>query len=120
MATISKPSSPGWRSVIPHYHKVKSRFVSPFSLESQTQVFAGEQWSFDLELPPMKIADAADWLTFLHELARDDDNFSLVITNYVPSAVSSPMLVRLIGGDVQWDINEIKFYGLSFAVEEDT
>lgn len=119
MATIVKPSSPGWQRVVPRYRKVKSRHVSPFSLQAQTQIWDGAAWQFDLYLPPMTATEAADWLTFVYNLARNNDNFSLVVTGYVPAAVSSPMLVRLIGSQVSWDISEIKRYGLSFSVEED-
>lgn len=119
MATIVKPSTPGWARVIPHYSKVSARYKSPFSLQGQTQLFSGEQWTFDLFLPPLTEAQSADWLDFLHELARDNDSFSLAITNYVPSAVSSPMLVRLIDTTVSWNIDVMKFYGINFSVEED-
>lgn len=119
MATITKPSSPGWSRVVSHYHKVTARYQSPFTLQAQTQLYSGEQWSFDLSLPSMNATDAAAWLTFLHELARDNDNFSLVVTGYVPSGVSSPMLVRLILPTVTWDIDETMRYGITFSVEQD-
>lgn len=119
MATISKPSTPGWQRVIARYHKVKSRYVSPYSLQAQTQLFSGDQWSFDLFLPPLTLSQAGAWKSFLHELARDNDNFSFVCANYVPAGVSSPMLVRLTGSDVSWDIDEMMFFGLNFSVEAD-
>lgn len=119
MATLTKPSSPGWQRVVPHYRKVKSRHTSPFSLQAQTQLFSGDSWSFDLYLPPMTATEAADWLTFVYTLAKNNDNFNLVVTGYVPTAISSPMAVRLIGSNVSWDISEIKRYGLSFSVEQD-
>lgn len=118
MATLTKPSAPGWQRVVAHYHKVKSRHESPFSLLAQTQIFSGEKWQFDLTLPPLTEAQAGAWLTFVYGLAKADDNFSFVCTDYVPSAVSSPMSVRLIGGDCSWDINEMMFYGMAFSVEE--
>lgn len=119
MATIVKPASPGWQKVIARYHKVKARYVSPFSLQAQTQLYSGELWGFDLFLPPMTLTQSGAWKTFLHELARDNDNFSFVCANYVPTGVTSPILVRLVGGDVSWDIDEIMFFGMSFSVEAD-
>lgn len=119
MATITKPAAPGWKGVSARYRKVKSRFPNPFTLQTQTQIWSGEQWVFDLTLPPMSQATAAAWMAFLHELARDNDNFSLVCANYVPAGVTSPRLVRLVGNEAAWDINDAMMFGISFTVEDD-
>lgn len=120
MATLTKPSSPGWRSVTPHFIKAKSRHVSPFTFQSQTILHDGERWSFDLELPSMSATQAATWLTFLHDLAKSNDTFPLVVTGYVPTGVSSPMTVRLAGqgNECSWTVDTAKRYGLSFSVEQ--
>lgn len=120
MATLTKPASPGWRSVTPHFKKVKARNTSPFTLQSQTYLYAGEQWSFDLSLPSMSTAQAGAWLTFLHQLAKSNDTFELVVTGYVPTGVTSPMTVELAGNgsECSWDIDVAKRFGLSFTVQQ--
>lgn len=119
MATITKPSTPSWNRVVSHFRKVTSRHTSPFSLSTQTQLYSGEAWQFDLFLPSMKQTQAAAWLAFLHELARDNDNFSFACPLYVPAGVSSPRLVRLVSPNISWDINEAMLYGINFSVEDD-
>ena len=119
MATITKPSSPGWKAVNARYRKVKRTFPNPYTLQKKTQMWSGESWSFDLTLPPMTETQAASWLTFLHELVRDNDNFSLVCSSYVPAGVSSPRLVRFVGNVTQWSIDDAMMFGMTFVVEDD-
>lgn len=121
MATITKPASPGWRSIRARYVKAKARNVSPFTFQSQTYVHSGERWEFDLIIPPVKTtATALAWMAFLRDLAKADNTFSLVVTNYVPSDVASPMTVRLAGAgnEVAWDVDTAKLYGFAFTVEQ--
>jgi len=120
MATLTKPTAPGWRSVTARFVKAKARSVSPFTFQEQTYLWAGERWAFDLELPSMSASRAADWLTFLHQLAKSNDTFSLSVTGYVPTGVTSPMTVRLAGAgnECSWSIDTAKRFGLSFSVEQ--
>lgn len=117
MATLTKPSSPGWRSVTATFVQSKARLESPFSYRSQTQIHAGSKWQFELELPPMTASAADAWKVFLHELERDDDDFALVVTGYVPTGISSPMTVRLISKP-QWSHTGKNFVSVSFVVEQ--
>lgn len=41
---------------------------SPFTLTQQTQQHQGQRWEADIELPPMKRADAEAWVAFLLKL----------------------------------------------------
>jgi len=118
MATLTKPSAPGWRSVKPKFTKAKARNTSPFTFQSQTYLHAGSKWTFDLELPSMSTAQALTWMTFLRNLCANDDTFALAVTNYVPADVSSPMTVRLVGNEINWDIDCAKRFGISFTVEQ--
>lgn len=121
MATLTKPSAPGWQSVKAHYQRAKARNVSPFTFQAQTYIHPGERWVFELTLPPLRTtATALSWMAFLRDLAKNNDTFELVVTNYVPTGVSSPMTVRLAdaGNAVSWGINTAKFYGFSFTVEQ--
>jgi hypothetical protein len=122
MAAITKPSAPGWQSVTPRYHKVKPRNVSPFSGVSQTYVWAGENWTFTFALPPIKNPTTAQsWITFLYDLARDDNYFVCDVSAYVPSSVTgaSTKHLRLTSPDASWDINTAKLFGITFEAELD-
>lgn len=41
---------------------------SPFTLQHQLQQHQGQRWEADIELPPMKRADAEAWIAFLLKL----------------------------------------------------
>lgn len=118
MAEITKPSSPGWQRVSAQYRKAKSRHVSPFSLTSQTYVWSGSLWTFTFHLPPMKTAQAADWLAFLKDLVDGDNYFSCNVSLYVPSGVTSPMNLRLADNVIDWDVDRAKLFGITFTAEE--
>ena len=121
MATLTKPAAPGWATVRARYQRAKARSVSPFTFQSQTYLHAGERWVFELSLPPLRTtATALAWMAFLRDLAKNNDTFQLVVTNYVPTGVSSPMTVRLAGdgNEASWDIGTAKTFGFSFTVEQ--
>lgn len=121
MATLTKPPSPGWRSVTPLYRRAKAVVESPFTYQKQVHLHPGEQWKFSLELPPIKDATVAQsWIAFLHSLAKNDDTFSLAVAGYVPSSISSPMTVRLAdsGNEATWTVGNARVFGLSFTVEQ--
>lgn len=41
---------------------------SPFTFEGQAHAYAGQMWQADIQLPPMKAADAERWVAFLLSL----------------------------------------------------
>lgn len=121
MANLTKPTSLHWKTVRPRYVKVKARSTSPFTFQSQTYIHPGERWEFDLVCAPLKTTtDALACMAFLRDLAKGDDTFSLDVTGYVPSDVTSPMTVRLAGNgnEASWDIDTAKIYGFSLTVEQ--
>jgi hypothetical protein len=120
MAAITKPTSPGWRNVTPHFHKVRSRNVSPFTMASQAYDWAGSAWSFTFELPPINDNTTAQaWITFLYDLARADNYFVCDVSSYVPSTVSgaSTMQLRLTSPDASWDVGTARLFGITFEAE---
>jgi hypothetical protein len=121
MAEITKPNSPGWRGVTAHYHKVKPRHVSQFTLKSQAVVWAGEALSFTFELPPIKDNTTAQaWITFLYDLARGDNYFVCDVSSYVPSTVSGAptMQLRLVSPDASWTVGSARLFGITFDAEQ--
>ena len=117
MATITKPSTPGYKVVTAVYRKVKARHVSPFSLVSQTYIWSGEIWIFTIEMPPMKEATAAAWKVFLHELARDEDTWSQDMSDYLPSGVTGTRTLRLVG-DPAWIVGDGNLHAVTFTAED--
>lgn len=119
MALISKPSSPGWRSVRVTYEKAKKRNVSQFTFQAQTYIEQGERWLFEFTLPNMNTTQAGAWWTFLHSLAKNDDTFSCNVSAYVPSGAPGTMTLRLAGqgNQASWDLDEIKRGGITFIAE---
>ena len=57
---------------------------SPFTLKGQAHAYAGEAWEADISLPPMKRADAEQWIAFLMSLRGQFGTFLL----HDPSATS--------------------------------
>lgn len=103
------------------YVKAKSRSVSPFTYQTQTYIHPGERWEFDLVCAPLRTTAAAlTCMAFLRDLAKGDNTFTLAVSGYVPSDVTSPMTVRLAGNgnEVSWDIDTVKTYGFSMTVEQ--
>lgn len=121
MSLLTKPTSLHWKTVRARFVKAKARSVSPFTYQSQTYIHAGERWEFDITCAPLKTtADALACMAFLRDLAKGDNTFSLAVTGYVPSDVTSPMTVRLSGNgnEASWDIDTAKIYGFSLTVEQ--
>lgn len=50
---------------------------SPFTLKGQAHAYAGEAWEADISLPPMKRADAEQWIAFLMSLRGQFGTFFL-------------------------------------------
>ena len=50
---------------------------SPFTLKGQAHAYAGEAWEADISLPPMKRADAEQWIAFLMSLRGQFGTFLL-------------------------------------------
>jgi hypothetical protein len=50
---------------------------SPFTFQSQTQVYSGQMWQADVSLPTMKRADAEQWIAWLLSLNGQRGTFLL-------------------------------------------
>lgn len=69
--TISYPlalPSADFRGITLIARDVVGSAQSPFTLTEQVQQHQGQIWEADIELPPMKRADAEAWITFLLKL----------------------------------------------------
>jgi hypothetical protein len=58
------PSSPAPRSVTPRPIAAVGISASGFTFQQQVQRHQGQQWVFEIELPPMERADAEQWISW--------------------------------------------------------
>lgn len=119
MATITKPSIPGWQKVEPSYRKVMARHVSPYTLLTQAQTWSGEDYHFVFTFPPMKQTNGLLALKFLRDLQNGDNKWLEDVTRYVSSDVSdkAAMPLRVVPGSVTTQIDEGLVYRISFEAE---
>ena len=67
------PASPGPVSVQWIMHSVVAPSQSPYTLQTQTIEWSGQQWVAKIDMPPMKRQTAAPWMAFfasLHGMAN--------------------------------------------------
>lgn len=119
MATITKPSIPGWQKVEPSYRKVMARHVSPYTLLTQAQTWSGEDYRFVFTFPPMKQTNGLLALKFLRDLMNGDNKWIEDVTRYVSSDVpdKAAMPLRVVPGSVTTQIDEGLIYRISFEAE---
>ena len=87
---LSMPSAPGFQKFNQIATNVVGVSKSPFTLQVQTYEWQGEDWSFDLSLPPMKFDQANAWVTFLVSLRGQLGTFYLGDdTNLEPEGVAT-------------------------------
>ena len=63
------------RRVTFHARSTVGRSVSPFTGEQQVYVHQGEWWECEVELPPMEVDDAEEWVSFLVSLNGQEGTF---------------------------------------------
>ena len=51
--------------------------MSPFTFQGQAHAYSGQRWSADIDLPPMKRAQAEQWIAFLISLRGPFGTFYL-------------------------------------------
>ena len=119
MATITKPSIPGWQKVEPSYQKVMARHVSPSTLLTQAQTWSGEDYHFVFTFPPMKQTNGLLALKFLRDLQNGDNKWLEDVTRYVSSDVSdkAAMPLRVVPGSVVVSVDVGLVYRISFEAE---
>lgn len=74
---LTPPSAPTFNNVVMRALNVVGLSASPFTLETQAQEWPGEAWAFDGQIPPMKRADAEEWIAFLLALRGSSGTFYL-------------------------------------------
>lgn len=74
---LSLPSHTGIRNISIRAVNAVTVERSPFTFASQAQASAGQMWQADIELPPMKYADAEQWIAWLVSLRGQYGTFTM-------------------------------------------
>ena len=74
---LSLPTHTGIRGIELRAINAVAYSASPFTFAGQTHAYSGQMWQADVTLPPMKIADAEQWLGFLVSLRGQYGTFLL-------------------------------------------
>jgi hypothetical protein len=74
---LSLPSHTRIRSVEMRATNAVAVERSPFTFASQVQASAGQMWQADISLPPMKYADAEQWIAWLVSLRGQFGTFTM-------------------------------------------
>lgn len=71
------PNTTGIATVVMTARSVVGLTQSPFTLKQQVQRHAGQRWEALITLPPLKRADAEEWISFLLKLDGSFGTFTL-------------------------------------------
>lgn len=74
---ITLPTTPTFRGVTIRKRTAAAMVASPFTFQSQVQVWGGQMWMADIVLPPMKRANAENWICALISLNGAEGSFLL-------------------------------------------
>jgi len=134
---LSLPSHTRIRSVEMRATNAVAVERSPFTFASQVQASAGQMWQADISLPPMKYADAEQWIgaassATLHKVLADvntngSGQATLLLWPHIRTAPANNATVvvtntvgrwRLASNESSWSVNEASIYGISFSCME--
>lgn len=74
---LSLPTHTGIASIELRAINAVAYSQSPFTFAGQAHAYSGEMWEADISLPPMKRADAEQWIAFLMSLRGQYGTFLL-------------------------------------------
>ncbi|WP_339774209.1 hypothetical protein [uncultured Thalassospira sp.] len=80
---LTLPARPGVQSIRWKNQTAVARTRSPFTFQSQVQVFQGQAWAADITLPKLRNrAHAAEWAAFFLSLNGSEGNFLMGPKDY--------------------------------------
>lgn len=83
MATIALPST-DFTDVKVVLERSQGATVCPYSLKTLVQSFGGRRYSVEIQVPPLKAAQAQAWSKFFHDMNGQINTFDLNIAPHVP------------------------------------
>lgn len=95
---LTPPTSSGFAQATFRAASVVEANPSNFSLVTQIYVHRGQRWEVDLQLPPLKGADAAQWRAFMTSLNGREGTFLLGDPGYRGPRGVATGLPLVVGG----------------------
>ena len=119
MATITLPSSPGFRSMRPIYNRATRVGMSPYNFTQQVYSSGGKLKVVEFGLPPLTADEFDDWRLFIDQLDGHINTFNVDLSDAYPgeSGLTS-VAMRLVDSQQEWDVNEALHYGMTFTAME--
>jgi hypothetical protein len=120
MATITKPTSPAYKSLKAIYRRNTSIAISPYNFTQQVYSWGGKLKVVEFELPVMTETQATAWLNFFNELNGFENVWVEDLTRAFPNESGSVSAVnmRLLQTDTNWDVSTAMRYGITFSAME--
>lgn len=119
MATITIPTSPGFRSMRPLYRRSTAMSISPYNGTQQVYAWPGKLKVVEFTLPPMTEADAQNWTEFFDDLNGHENTFQVDLSTAYPHETGlTAVEMRLVEAEQSWDISTAKHTSLSFVAME--
>ena len=117
MATITKPSSPSYKSLKAIYRRNTAIAISPYNFTQQVYSWGGKLKVVEFQLPPMKETEAIEWLNFFNDLNGYENTWQDDLTVAYPNESGSVANIdmRLVEPDQSWEVETAKIYGISFV-----
>lgn len=102
---IALPASPTSRIITIRKASATAALTSPFTYQPQVQVWGGQQWMADIQLPPMLRASAEAWIAALVSLNFQEGSMLLGDSaNKLPRGVGTGAPLVNGGGQVGYDL----------------
>jgi len=121
MATITRPSTPSPRSVVPRIERATSIDRSAFTFSQKVYSYPGKIVILQYTYPPIPAAAFGAWVDFLDALKGGENTFNEDLTDFFPGTnfagrTSVPM--RLMENTVEWTMSVENHFYLTFSAME--
>lgn len=84
---LRMPDAPGFREITWGMDSVVAVTESPFTFRQQTYAWPGQRWKCAVRLPPMRDANARNWMAFFATLNGQEGTFLLSDSSFALRAV---------------------------------
>lgn len=119
MATITLPSSPGFKSVRAIRRKSSFMSISPYNYTQQVYSWGGKVKVVEFELPPMKSTDAENWVQFFDDLDGHVNTFQVDLSDiYKGETGLESVNMRLVDSETSFTVDLANISSFSFTAIE--
>jgi hypothetical protein len=119
MATVTIPTTPGFKSVRALYRNSTAMSVSKYNFTQQVYSWKGKLKVVEFQLPPMNQTDADNWTEFFDDLNGYENTFNADLSTAYPHETGiTSVAMRLMEPEQSWTIDEAMHHGISFVAME--